>query len=227
MTQIQNPQYREWEHTIFAETGIEAMEPLEVLEMLLSYSTPHMEPYPLACRIIEQFQGFVNVMNADYDVLLDTPGISKRTAALIRLSAEMHRYVRIEKEKCRVLNSKEDVIEYLRPYFLGLNRERAYMLSMSSNGRAIAVKMTAKGNHKRVNFSISSFAKEAMRTGAAKVVVAHNHLCADAVPSPADLVTTGRIIKALAALDIKLTDHIIFGDNSEYSLRESGLVRGW
>jgi DNA repair protein RadC len=215
---------REWVHRKFFEYGLESMEPQEVMEMLLQYSAPGKGTYPLAYQIIDRFQGFENVMGAELEILLDTPGISRETAMLIRLTAEMHRYVGISKAKSQILANRDQMIQFLRPHFLGLNHERLYMLCMDAVNRVLGLRLISKGNSEHTRLTIPAVAREAVRTGALRVAIAHNHPYGSPMPSPADITATVNIQKALDALGIRLIDHIIFANGEEYTLRACGLV---
>ncbi|MEM7397286.1 MAG: JAB domain-containing protein, partial [Verrucomicrobiota bacterium] len=72
--------------------------------------------------------------------------------------------------------------------------------------------------------------KEAIRSSAAAVVLAHNHPSGDPSPSPEDLRITKRLVQAGEIIEISVLDHIILGqqrnnrDADFISLRETGLI---
>ena len=55
-------------------------------------------------------------------------------------------------------------------------------------------------------------------------MILHNHPGGNPVPSENDLRITARIKEAGLLTDIPLLDHIIIGDNSYFSFKESGLM---
>jgi DNA repair protein RadC len=65
----------------------------------------------------------------------------------------------------------------------------------------------------------------ALSVNATTVVLAHNHPSGIAIPSAEDVLTTEKIARALAAMDIILTDHIVVADGDYVSLAQSGLYR--
>ncbi len=71
--------------------------------------------------------------------------------------------------------------------------------------------------------------REAIRTSAAALILAHNHPSGDPTPSGEDLRITRQLIEAGRIIDIKVLDHIVIGrplngSPAFLSLRESGLV---
>lgn len=65
--------------------------------------------------------------------------------------------------------------------------------------------------------------REAVRLGAAAVIVAHNHPSGDPTPSPEDIAVTRHLEEAGRMLDIPVLDHIVVGHNGQFrSLHESG-----
>ncbi len=66
--------------------------------------------------------------------------------------------------------------------------------------------------------------REAIREGAAALIVAHNHPSGDPTPSPEDLEVTKRLAEIGAMLDIPLLDHVIIGERRWVSLKDRGVI---
>jgi DNA repair protein RadC len=62
---------------------------------------------------------------------------------------------------------------------------------------------------------------EAVRERAASVILVHNHPSGDPSPSPEDREVTRRLRSAGGIVGIPVLDHVIIGDRSFYSFRES------
>ena len=69
---------------------------------------------------------------------------------------------------------------------------------------------------------MSSF-KQAVRSNAAAIIVAHNHPSGDPTPSPDDIVLTKAIVQAGKLLDVDVLDHLVIGKGQFVSLKEKGL----
>ena len=59
---------------------------------------------------------------------------------------------------------------------------------------------------------------EAIKVGAPKIIIAHNHPSGDPTPSLADFEITNRIEKAGQIMGIELLDHIVIGDCNYISI---------
>jgi DNA repair protein RadC len=66
--------------------------------------------------------------------------------------------------------------------------------------------------------------KEALRSNAAAVILAHNHPSGVAEPSQADELITRRLREALAMVDIRVLDHLIIAGGDIVSFAERGLI---
>jgi len=63
-----------------------------------------------------------------------------------------------------------------------------------------------------------------LESNAAAIVAFHNHPSGEASPSHADELVTRRLREALQLIDVRVLDHLIIGDNQEYSFAETGLL---
>ena len=64
--------------------------------------------------------------------------------------------------------------------------------------------------------------RKALRCNAAAVIVAHNHPSGTVEPSAADRAVTARLKEALARVDIRLLDHVIFAGQQTLSIASKG-----
>lgn len=66
--------------------------------------------------------------------------------------------------------------------------------------------------------------KAALGMNAAAAIFTHNHPSGVAEPSQADQQITGRLVKALGLVDIRVLDHLVVGDGEVVSFAERGLL---
>lgn len=62
--------------------------------------------------------------------------------------------------------------------------------------------------------------KAAVDAMAYSVVLVHNHPTGNCLPSRADIEQTAEIRRALSAIGVQLTDHVVIGNNEFYSFSE-------
>ncbi len=66
--------------------------------------------------------------------------------------------------------------------------------------------------------------REAIRDGAAQIIVAHNHPSGDPEPSVEDIEITHDLVEIGQKLDIPVLDHIIIGDPKHFSFRSKRMI---
>lgn len=64
----------------------------------------------------------------------------------------------------------------------------------------------------------------ALKSGANKIIVAHNHPSGNLTPSDADIRLTRKLKEGGKVLDVELMDHFIITPNSYYSFNEEGAL---
>ena len=67
--------------------------------------------------------------------------------------------------------------------------------------------------------------REAIRDGAASIILVHNHPSGDPTPSPEDHSVTDQLVQIGDMLDIPVVDHVIMGERKFRSFAELGLIR--
>jgi DNA repair protein RadC len=66
--------------------------------------------------------------------------------------------------------------------------------------------------------------REAVREGAASLIVIHNHPSGDPTPSPEDEQVTRQLVKIGEVLDIPVQDHVIIGDRKHFSFADHRMM---
>ena len=64
----------------------------------------------------------------------------------------------------------------------------------------------------------------ALERGGVQIILLHNHPSGDPTPSESDVSLTKRLAACGQLLDLPILDHIIIGDGTYYSMRESGVL---
>jgi DNA repair protein RadC len=82
----------------------------------------------------------------------------------------------------------------------------------------IGVSTIYQGTVCGMSVRIAELFREAVRTNAAAILIAHNHPSGDPAPSTADLRITKEAVAAGQLLGIEVLDHIVIGDERWASL---------
>ena len=205
--------------------GLAGFSDVEALELLLSFAIARRDVNPLAHRLLEEFGSLHRIFEVPADQLCLVPGVGPRTAALIRLSAEL--WGRCERSKLSdqlFLRGTGDMGRYLTARIDGVTEERAWLLCMDARCRVIECRELCRGALNSVNLPYRRVVEAALLANASTVVLAHNHTSGTLLPSLEDLEYTKQISRALEMVDVSLSDHFILGERNYLSMKASGMM---
>lgn len=113
---------------------------------------------------------------------------------------------------------------YTRMAHLGsLEREELHVVIANTKNRVIATERVYQGNVSSSLVRVGEIFREAVRLGAASIVIVHNHPSGDPTPSPDDLHLTAEALAAGRLLDIDVLDHVVIARDAYRSLRDMGV----
>lgn len=196
----------------FLTQGLDTFNEHQALELLLFYAVPRCDTNQLSHTIIDTFGSLGNAMDAPVEELIKVPGVGRHTASLIKLIPQMARHYELSKlQDGVVLNSRERAGEYCVKLLTGYARETLFMICMDSSNRVIAAEKLAGGTVSEASVSQRTVAEQALKHGATRVILTHNHPAGTLVPSVSDRSMTRSISDMLSMLGVELLDHIIVG----------------
>ena len=203
--------HRQRKRERFLKQGADGLADHEVLELLLYYAIPRRDTNELAHRLIQHFGTLDAVFQAPPEALM-VPAAQR--CARRSVSAE------------RILNSVERCGAYFMDLLDGQRRELLYQVCLDGKGKVLSCKCLSQGSADMTSLSIRQVVENALLSGAAGVVLGHNHPSGVALPSAEDRAATLQVRDALATMDIRLLDHIIVADGDFVSMEASGLLYG-
>jgi len=149
-------------------------------------------------------------------------GIGKVRAAQIQAIFELARRVNSYVEDVRpIIEKPEDVFKIVGSEMQDLEHEVLKVLLLDSRNRLIKVEDLFKGSLNESVFSAREIFKLAFDYNAASIILVHNHPSGDAEPSDADIQMTKRIMRLGELLGVNVLDHLIIGNKSFKSVKES------
>ena len=104
-------------------------------------------------------------------------------------------------------------------------QETLMVIALNAKGKIIGYTTSSIGDIVSSIVHPREIFKYLISCNAAAGIICHNHPSEDPEPSTEDISTTGRIVKAGELLGIRIVDHIIIGNETEYvSLKAEGLM---
>jgi DNA repair protein RadC len=113
-----------------------------------------------------------------------------------------------------------DCLPALLPY-RNASTERLLVITLDGSGRIIRVHEVTRGLVDRAVVHPREVFKVAVEDLAVGIIVAHNHPSGNFDPSPADLVSTRRLVEASKIMGIRVLDHMVISKEGFKSIRES------
>lgn len=124
------------------------------------------------------------------------------------------------------VNGPEDVasLDFIQTELVSSDREKFICLHLNIKHMLISYEVVSIGS---LNYSVvhaREVFKGAMLANAAAVILAHNHPSDVCDPSPEDIAVTKKLVEAGNIIGISVLDHLIFGHQNFFSLKEHGLL---
>ncbi len=215
--------HRERMRKKYLRVGFEGFEEHEILEMLLYCCFSQQDTNELAHRLILFFGSVKGVLTAPVEQLESVKGIGEVTAFNLKLIGDIAlNSMQSGRDERPILDTTDKIYEYIEPFFRSQSTEVVLVLSLDVNSRVMRATKVHEGSFDSVSFNIAKIVRSLVSSGAAGVVIAHNHPSGVAIPSQRDLDSTEKLKRALESVGIMFVDHIILGENDYVSFSQSG-----
>ncbi|NEP18557.1 MAG: DNA repair protein RadC [Leptolyngbya sp. SIO4C1] len=154
--------------------------------------------------------------------LMQLPGIGEAKAATILAAVELgKRAYQIRPAERTVVDDPAVAAAVLSHELMWQSQERFAVLPLDIKHRILVPKVVTIGTATETLAHPREIFREAIRQGAARLIVAHNHPSGSLQPSAADLDLTRQLLGGAALLGIPLLDHLILGNGDFLSLRQT------
>lgn len=204
--------------------GADSLSLAELLAVLLRTGTEKYSAIGLAEHLLANFEGVRGVANATIEEMSQVHGIGPAKAAQIKAAIEFgRRLIAASPEERPKIRSPRDVYNLLGPTLRDEKREHFIALLLDTKNGVMRSRTVSVGDLSSSIVHPREVFVEAIRHGAASLIVAHNHPSGDPNPSPEDIAVTRRLAEAGELLGIELLDHIVLGDERWVSLKERGV----
>jgi DNA repair protein RadC len=101
-------------------------------------------------------------------------------------------------------------------------QEEVYALYLDAKNKVIGYTLVSKGAVDQAVIAPADILRPALLSSAVSIVLVHNHPSGDPGPSLQDRQLTKQLEQACSFVGIKLLDHLVIGDGSYRSLKETG-----
>lgn len=176
-------------------------------------------------ELLLQFGGLRYIVAASLDQFSKTLGLGLAKYVQIQAAKELAtRCLQENLERRNLFENPHDVYHYLTHKLRAYPYEVFSCLFLDNAHRFIHFKELFHGSINEAAVYPRELVRQVYQHNAAAVILAHNHPSGIAKPSEADKRITQEIKSILAAIDVRLLDHIIIGEGAMTSFAQQGLL---
>lgn len=197
---------------------IENLPPHNVLEILLFYVIPRKNTNDIAHLLIDKFKTVGGVLNASVEQLKEVPGIGEHAASFLHMLPQLFRVYSEDSMKDNGVTSYEEIVNYIKSKFSGLDHEKVMIVSLDSKFSIIAADIISEGSLSAAPVDVRKILSIVLKRNTKNVIMAHNHPGGYVTPSLDDIEATKTVKKALVVADAVLLDHIIVSPQKTLSM---------
>jgi len=204
--------------------GADVLSDAHLLAIILRTGKGGKTAIDLGRELLEVFGGLAGLAQAGITEIQKIKGIGPAKAAEIKAAIELGRRHQKPSLAGASFCASQDVATYFLPRFKDAKREEFRCILLDTKNRIIREVDVSIGSlsaslvHPRETFTA------AVRESAAAVIFVHNHPSGDTKPSQEDILLTRRLVQAGEVIGIQVLDHVIVGDGTHFSFRDSGLL---
>jgi DNA repair protein RadC len=206
--------------------GEQALSNSELLAILLRTGTKGQSALDLARKVIHKFKTFRNMSHTDTRDWLEFKGVGTAKIAQIKAALEIGRRFREDETRLErpQIKSAKDVVDILMPQMRDLKKEVFKVVFLNSQNRIIAIEDLEEGTVNHAAPIIREIFQRALQHFAVSIICVHNHPAGKCEPSREDIEFTNKLTEAGRAIEVKLLDHLIIGDDCYYNFSDKGLM---
>ena len=210
--------------------GEKTLSNAELLAIIIKTGTKDETSVELAQRILKlndtDTEDLSYLQALSIEELMQIKGIGKVKAIQIKAVCELAKRISIpiDKQKIKV-KTPQDVSNLVMNELKLEKREIVKVIILNSQNVVIKIQNISHGGTNSANVDPKDLFAEAIKLGAPKIIMVHNHPSGNSKPSQQDIEFTERMEQASEILGIQLLDHIVIGYN-EYTSIKSHLLKG-
>ena len=190
-----------------------------ILELLLFFGIPYKDTNPIAHALIDRFGSLSGVLRASKAELQSVPGMTENAATLLRLVIPVYEaYIDDLLQSPTIPETTAQVVEFMRPKFIGDAAEKVYLLCLGANHKLLGIRKLGNGGLSDVMLDLRALTAAVLETKAQDVILIHNHPNGIAAPSASDVAATREILAFLEKLNVRLLNHIILSEDDYCSM---------
>lgn len=205
--------------------GEHTLSSAELLAVLLRIGYQGKSAVDLGRIIMQKFGSFREMSHINILEWKKIKGMGNAKISQLRAAIEIgRRFMEEEGEKKDGIRSPEDIAKMFMPRMRDLKTEIFKVALLDGRNTVKSIEEVAAGTPTQAVPHVRDIMTKALNKYASAIVCVHNHPSGNTTPSREDKRFTQALNEACEAMEIKLVDHIIIGDNKFFSFAEAGAL---
>ena len=201
----------------------QALSNAELLAIIIKNGTKEESSVMLAQKILSMQKSTQDSLRFLQDIsikeFMSIKGIGKVKAIQLLAVCELTKRISRPIKNFNVqIKSPQDVADLLINELKYEKREIVKVLMLNVKNNILKIQDIALGGTSFAVFEIKDVLKEAIKIGAPKIILVHNHPSGDPTPSHDDIELTQKLEQVSKMLEIELLDHVVIGDGKYKSI---------
>lgn len=207
------------------ELGPQSLSEAELLAILIRTGIRGLSALDVARDLLKEFGSLRGVLTADRHRVCAARGLGPSQYVALQAALELTRrhYQQLMTARPALMDSGA-IQDFLRMRLRDLPHEVFCCVYLDCHHRVSGFEELFRGTIDGAVVHPREVVKQALAQNASAVILAHNHPSGHPEPSQADELITQRLKNALAAVEIRLLDHLIVADGVCESLAGRGLL---
>ena len=209
----------------FLKSGLGGFHDYEIVELLLTLSTPRKDMKDQGKEAIQRFGSLRGVLEAPTEELSKIKGVGEASSVGIKVVQEVAReFLKQGLVKKPLLDSAQAIFDYLYHSMRDLKQEVFKVIYMNSQNEIIEAEDLFAGTVDASVVWTREVVSRPLKHSATAMVFVHNHPSGNPEPSDSDRDVTRDLVFAGRIMQIKVLDHIVIGENRYFSFAGAGLI---
>lgn len=197
----------------------------ELLAILIRTGTTGKSAIDIGRELLNKFKSLRVMSGVDVSEFKEIIGLKDAKIAQIKAAIELGKRMMSEERAFHgKVKSSADVVDFLMPLMRDLKKELLKILLLDKANHIFEVVDIDIGTVDRVKPSVRDILMTALKHQSPAMIVAHNHPSGNIDPSEADKMLTKDLVIAACAMELRIFDHVIIGENSFFSFADEGLI---
>jgi len=197
----------------------------ELLAILIRTGTKGKSAIDLGRELLNKFKSLRSMSGVDVSEFKEISGLKDAKISQLKAAIELGRRMMSEEKAFQgVVKSSSDVVGSLMPLMRDLKKELFKILLLNKGNFISEIIDIDFGTVDQVNPSIRDILMTALKYQAPSMILVHNHPSGNIEPSEADKILTKDLIIAARAMELRIFDHVVIGENDYFSFADEGLI---